>query len=75
MNAIIPVLIVLLVLTNGIENEGPLKMIEARSCKDIIFVDWGCEDNTCNTDCRQKHGRLASGLCNETENCLCHFPC
>nr|KYP32998.1 hypothetical protein KK1_046207 [Cajanus cajan] len=74
MKTIISVLIVLLVLSIGIENEGPVKVIEARSCEEKLYEN-DCQENKCNADCHRKHGNLASGMCNAIEDCICNFPC
>jgi len=58
----------------NIENEGPLKVIEARICEDTLY-QLQCNDFKCNTACRKKYGKLASGMCNVVDDCTCHFPC
>ncbi|KAG5000995.1 hypothetical protein AAZX31_08G224900 [Glycine max] len=68
------VFIVLLVLSIGIENEGPLKLIEARTCEETLY-EFSCVSNKCGTDCRNKHGNFASGDCNAIEDCICRYPC
>ncbi|KAG5000993.1 hypothetical protein JHK87_022065 [Glycine soja] len=59
MKVITFILIVLVVLSIGIENEGPLKVIEARICEDTLY-QLQCNDFKCNTACRKKYGKLAS---------------
>jgi len=56
------------------ENEGPLKLIEARTCEETLY-EFSCVSNKCDTDCRNKHGNFASGDCNAIEDCICRYPC
>lgn len=56
------------------ENEGPLKLIEARQCEETLYK-FSCASNKCGTDCRNKHGKFASGTCNAIEDCICRYPC
>ncbi|KAK7342637.1 hypothetical protein VNO80_25593 [Phaseolus coccineus] len=72
MNMFSSIMFVLLVLSIGMENEGPLKMIEARFC-DVKLYDY-CEAE-CFTDCPKKYGKKAMGLCNETSQCICRWEC
>nr|KYP35121.1 hypothetical protein KK1_043857 [Cajanus cajan] len=74
MKPITSILVLLLVLSTSIENEGPLKVVEAQRCKEILYNK--CEDNDkCFNVCRKKHGNLASGVCDYKEDCICQYPC
>jgi len=58
---------------NGIQNEGPFKVVaEARIC-DTKLYDY-CEAE-CFTDCPKKYGKKAQGLCNEASQCICRRQC
>ncbi|KAL2326066.1 hypothetical protein Fmac_025124 [Flemingia macrophylla] len=74
MKIIISALIVMLVLSVGIENEGPIKVIEGRSCEEKLYENT-CEEKECNVACQKKHGNSATGHCNAIEDCICRFPC
>ncbi|RDY10380.1 hypothetical protein CR513_05114, partial [Mucuna pruriens] len=67
------VLFTLLVLFIGIDNEGPLKVIEAKIC-DVKLYDY-CDEN-CYTDCSKKYGKRAIGICNpDAYECICRYKC
>ncbi|KAG4947162.1 hypothetical protein AAZX31_15G208300 [Glycine max] len=72
MNDISSVLFILFVLFIGIENEGPLKVIEAKIC-DIKLYNY-C-DQSCFTDCFRKYGKKVLPLCNEWGQCICRYRC
>ncbi|KAG5001050.1 hypothetical protein AAZX31_08G230300 [Glycine max] len=75
MKAITIILIVLLVLSVGIENEGPLKVIEARTCQDRLGA-LNCIQDECHISCIKKHGKLTKVGCSmPLYDCICLYPC
>ncbi|KAG5020551.1 hypothetical protein JHK87_016406 [Glycine soja] len=72
MKFISSVLFVVLILSIGIENEGPLKVTKANIC-DVKLYDY-CEED-CFTDCPKKYGKKAQGICNEASQCVCRWQC
>nr|KYP34347.1 hypothetical protein KK1_044715 [Cajanus cajan] len=72
MKAISSLLFIVLVLSIGIENGGPLKGTYAKLC-DIKLYDY-CDD-TCTPDCLKKYGKKVTALCNESGSCICRYQC
>lgn len=58
----------------GTENEGALKMIEAKICEEKL-QEAECIQATCNNICQLKHGNLAGGTCESFLKCICSYPC
>jgi len=55
------------------ENEGPMKVAEAKFC-DVELYNY-C-DHSCYTDCPKKYGPKAVGMCNfNPQKCICRRPC
>ncbi|KAL2326291.1 hypothetical protein Fmac_025349 [Flemingia macrophylla] len=86
MKVIFPLLFILLVLSFGIEihvfyilycvcgleNDGPLKLVDANIC-DVKLYNF-C-DHTCFTDCLSKYGVRALALCSASGECICRYHC
>ncbi|QCD85826.1 hypothetical protein DEO72_LG3g347 [Vigna unguiculata] len=72
MKIIFSVLLVLL-LSIGIENEGPVKVAEGKLC-DVQLYDYCDED--CYRDCPKRYGARAIGMCNYHRLvCICRRQC
>jgi len=72
MKIIFPFLFILL-LSIGIENEGPMKMAEGKIC-DVKLYDY-CDEN-CYNDCPKMYGKGAIGFCKfNPEVCICRRKC
>ncbi|KAG4947159.1 hypothetical protein JHK87_043166 [Glycine soja] len=55
------------------ENEGPLKVIEAKICDEELY---NYCDESCFTDiCAKKYGSTSIPLCNELNHCICRYRC
>ncbi|KAK7342971.1 hypothetical protein VNO80_25930 [Phaseolus coccineus] len=66
-------LLFILVLSIGIESEGPMKVAEGKICDEKLY-DY-CDEN-CYTDCPNKFGARAIGLCSyNPEACICRRQC
>ncbi|QCD85812.1 S locus-related glycoprotein 1 binding pollen coat protein [Vigna unguiculata] len=74
MKFITSVLLLLLVVSIDIENEGGMKMVEARRCDETLYTG-SCHESQCQSDCTKKRGNLASGHCSPIEDCTCQYPC
>jgi len=56
----------------GAGNEGAMKVAEGKIC-DVQLYDH-CDEN-CFTDCPQKYGPGAVGICNDPPVCICRRQC
>ncbi|ESW05147.1 hypothetical protein PHAVU_011G156000 [Phaseolus vulgaris] len=66
-------LLFILLLSIGIESEGPMKVIEGKIC-DVELYDY-CDEN-CYTDCPNIFGKRAIGFCNfDPQACICRRQC
>ncbi|ESW05510.1 hypothetical protein PHAVU_011G185600 [Phaseolus vulgaris] len=68
-------LMLILILSIGIGNEGPMKVVEGKNC-DVKLYNY-CEEN-CFTDCPKKYQNRAIGFCNNDYRppiCMCRYRC
>ncbi|KAI4323128.1 hypothetical protein L6164_022758 [Bauhinia variegata] len=66
--------IVLLLVSIGFGNR--VFMTEAETCQAPLnrFVP-GCSKDQCDTDCQGEYGSNAFGQCDDTNHCICFYPC
>jgi len=62
-----------LILNNETENEGPMKVTEAKVCE-VKLYDY-CEGDNCFVDCPKKYGKAATVRCGLHDECFCDYPC
>ncbi|ESW05514.1 hypothetical protein PHAVU_011G186000 [Phaseolus vulgaris] len=64
-------LLIIMLLSIGMENKGPMKVVEGKMCE--MFLYNYCDEN-CYSDCPKWYGPKTIGVCIE-KVCKCRYEC